>query len=118
LFKHDFLSELLETKSGTHEYYGRIQSLKNRLEKEHSIFLETEHKKGYRIVFTDEIYKHVDGCIEQKTELLRKQYRKTTYIPIQKMSEPARNETLAGLQKHASLMMMLNVGAKSKMVNS
>lgn len=111
---HDFLAERLGEIKGSHSYYGKINSLRNKLENEYSIFLETNWEKGYTLLEADLSWKHVDGCIEKSKKRLRRHYNRITKLPINDMSENARNEALLGMQRHSALIIMLNAGSKTK----
>jgi hypothetical protein len=102
---------MLEETPKSSKFYSKIVSLRKELQNR-SMFLDTELDKGYRIVDTDNSYNYVDGCIEKKKRLLGKQYKKIIHIPIQDMSEKARNEAIIGIQKHSALSVMISMGCK------
>ena len=111
---HEVLAKKLEEKPGTNGYRSKIDSLRSMLEKNYGIFFDTCRKEGYIIVETDKSWKCVDGSIEKAKRLTAKKLKRIELIPINNMSEPARNEAFTGMQKHSTLMIMLNVGSRVK----
>lgn len=111
---HEVLAEKLEESTISSKYYDKISSLKKVLKKNYSIFLEQCHGEGYFIVETDKSWNYLSGGIERAKRNLCNKFDDTKYMPVNDMSEQARNEAFTGMQKNSTLMIMLNVGSNVK----
>ena len=101
---HNVLATLLHAKPRTQFYYNMVKKLRKQLIADYGIFMETEHKVGYRIVNPGEEIGMCEGEFISGAKRMKRAVVKTNYIRVDALPEAAKTETLEKAQKMSNLM--------------
>jgi hypothetical protein len=115
ILPHLVVAEMLGVDYKGNKYNSMSAKLRNYLRSKYSIFLNTEYKVGYRILFPWEQIDQCEGTCIKGIKTVTKGVKHMNDIRMENIPEDKRPITIGKANKYGNLLGMLKVGAQAEL---